>query len=48
MLLKCYLNYSETVSVAIIIIIIEKIEMGETCGTYAGRERCAQGFGGET
>ena len=27
---------------------IEKIEMGGTCGTYQGRERCAQGFGGET
>ena len=22
--------------------------MGATCGTYGGRERCAQGFGGET
>ena len=22
--------------------------MGEACGTYGGRERCAQGFGGET
>ena len=21
--------------------------MGGTCGTYLGRERCAQGFGGE-
>ena len=21
---------------------------GGTCGTYGGRERCAQGFGGET
>ena len=27
---------------------IEKIEMGGTCGTYGGRERCAQGVGGET
>ena len=27
---------------------IEKNEMGEACGTYGGRERCAQGFGGET
>ena len=27
---------------------IEKNEMGGTCGTYGGRERCAQGFGGET
>ena len=27
---------------------IEKIEMGGTCGKYGGRERCAQGFGGET
>ena len=24
---------------------IEKNEMGGTCGTYGGRERCAQGFG---
>ena len=24
---------------------IEKIEMGGTCGTYGGRERCAQGVG---
>ena len=23
------------------------IEMGGTCCTYGGRERCAQGFGGE-
>ena len=22
--------------------------MGGACGTYGGRERCAQGFGGET
>ena len=22
--------------------------MGGACGTYVGRERCAQGFGGET
>ena len=22
-------------------------EMGGACGTYGGRERCAQGFGGE-
>ena len=27
---------------------IEKNEMGRTCGTYGGRERCAQGFGGGT
>ena len=27
---------------------IEENEMGGTCGTYGGRERCAQGFGGET
>ena len=27
---------------------IEKNEMGGSCGTYGGRERCAQGFGGET
>ena len=27
---------------------IVKIEIGGTCGTYGGRERCAQGFGGET
>ena len=28
----------------------DKIEngMGGACGTYGGRERCAQGFGGET
>ena len=23
-------------------------EMGGACGMYGGRERCAQGFGGET
>ena len=23
-------------------------EMGGACGTYGGRERCPQGFGGET
>ena len=27
---------------------IEKNEMGGACGRYGGRERCAQGFGGET
>ena len=27
---------------------IETNEMGGACGTYGGRERCAQGFGGET
>ena len=27
---------------------IEKNEMGGACCTYGGRERCAQGFGGET
>ena len=27
---------------------IEKNEMGGACVTYGGRERCAQGFGGET
>jgi hypothetical protein len=25
-----------------------KNEMGWACGTYGGRERCAQGVGGET
>ena len=27
---------------------MEKFEMGGACGTYGGRERCAQGFGGKT
>jgi hypothetical protein len=27
---------------------IEKNEMGGACGTYGGRERCAQSVGGET
>ena len=27
---------------------IEKNEMGGARGTHGGRERCAQGFGGET
>ena len=27
---------------------IKKNEMGGACGTYGGRARCAQGFGGET
>jgi hypothetical protein len=27
---------------------IEKNDMGGTCGIFGGRERCAQGFGGET
>ena len=27
---------------------IEKNEMGRACGMYGGRERCAQGFGGDT
>ena len=27
---------------------IEKNEMGRACDTYGGKERCAQGFGGET
>jgi hypothetical protein len=25
-----------------------KTEMGRTCGTYGGEERCIQGFGGKT
>jgi hypothetical protein len=25
-----------------------RIEMGGACSTYGGRERCVQGFGGET
>ena len=28
--------------------ISEKNEMGGECGTYGGKEKCAQGFGGET
>ena len=31
-----------------IVRLIKKNEMGGACGTYGGRERCAQGFGGET
>ena len=27
---------------------IEKNETDRACGTYGGRERCSQGFGGET
>jgi hypothetical protein len=27
---------------------IKKTEMGRTCGTYGGEERCIQGFSGET
>ena len=27
---------------------IEKNETGGACGTYGGKERCAQGFGRET
>ena len=27
---------------------IEKNAMGGACGAYGGRERCAQGSGGET
>jgi hypothetical protein len=27
---------------------VKKIEMGRTCGTYGGVERCIQGFSGET
>jgi hypothetical protein len=26
----------------------KKTEMGRTCGTYGGEERCIQGFSGET
>jgi hypothetical protein len=26
---------------------VKKNEMGWECGAYGGRERCAQGFGGE-
>ena len=32
----------------VLVIKIMKIKMGGTCGTYGGRERCAQGVGGET
>jgi hypothetical protein len=27
---------------------IEKIEMGGACSMFGGRERCVEGFGGET
>jgi hypothetical protein len=27
---------------------VKKTEMGKTCGTYGGEERCIQGFSGET
>jgi hypothetical protein len=27
---------------------VKKNEMGRTCGTYGGEERCIQGFSGET
>jgi hypothetical protein len=27
---------------------VKKTEMGRTCGTYGGEERCMQGFSGET
>jgi hypothetical protein len=27
---------------------VKKTEMGRTCGTYGGEERCIQGFNGET
>ena len=27
---------------------VKKTEMGGTCGTYGGGERCIQGFGGKT
>jgi hypothetical protein len=27
---------------------VKKAEMGRTCGTYGGEERCIQGFSGET
>ena len=48
--------YSEIASSKVIVAIffyvglsrIEKNEMGGACVTYDGRERCAQGFGGET
>jgi hypothetical protein len=36
------------VFLGIFLIICEKNEMGWACGTYGGRERCAQGVGGET
>ena len=35
--------------VIILILVLQQIiEMGWTCCMYGGRERCAQGFGGET
>ena len=45
---KRLLVYCIIFIIIIINIIIEKNEMDEACGTYGGRERCAQGFGGET
>jgi hypothetical protein len=27
---------------------VKKTEMGRTCGTYGGEQRCIQGFSGET
>ena len=37
-----------SVTVILYVVKIEKNEMGGSCGTYGGRERCAQGFGGDT
>ena len=44
----CVLYYSALVTQYCADDKIEKNEMGGACDTYGGRERCAQGFGGET
>jgi hypothetical protein len=35
------------IMIMIIITIIKEDDVGETCGTHGGGERCLQGFGGE-
>jgi hypothetical protein len=32
----------------LLLLLLEKNEMGGACGIYGGRERCVQGVGGET
>jgi hypothetical protein len=36
------------ICICIVVILIEKDEMGRTCGAYGGGKRGAQGVGGET
>jgi hypothetical protein len=49
--LRLNIHFTTALDLYFIVIIFNcvlKTEMGRTCGTYGGEERCIQGFSGET